>query len=68
MSSTSAYIAKLRQVTEGQGYKIQDTNVFYNPTSIYRGAAGCGPANFTPITYSKPRCQLLQKNKACKPT
>lgn len=56
MRTAKAYTAKLNAEALGRTFKVQDTNRRLFTTSLYRGAAGCGPINFTQISYV-PSCE-----------
>ena len=56
MRTASAYIYKLKNETKGKTFKVQDTNHRLMTGTIFRGSAGCGPVDFTPIFYSNDCC------------
>jgi hypothetical protein len=64
MKTSSAYTSKLKAEALGRTFKVQDTNHRLFTSTLYRGAAGCGPLNFAQITYVRPcvcspiRCRL----------
>lgn len=53
MRTAAAYLSKLKAENQGRTYKIQDTNHRVNASTLYRGAAGCGPLNPTQIEYPR---------------
>jgi hypothetical protein len=54
MRTAAAYISKLKAEALGRTYKVQDTNHRLFTTTLYRGAAGCGPVNYDQIEYVEP--------------
>ena len=61
MKSAAAYTSKLKAEALGRTYKVQDTNHRLFTTTLYRGAAGCGPVNYNQIVYVEP-CACNLKN------
>jgi hypothetical protein len=61
MRTASAYISKMNAEALGRNSKVQDTNHRLYTTN-YRGAAGCGPLNFTQINY-RPWCRAPRINQ-----
>jgi hypothetical protein len=60
MRTINAYISKLKNEALGRTYKVQDTNHRLFTTTLYRGAAGCGPVDYTQIDYVEPcRCDYI---------
>ena len=60
MRTAAAYISKLKAEALGRKYKVQDTNHRLFTTTLYRGAAGCGPVDYTEIDYIEPcRCDYI---------
>jgi hypothetical protein len=51
MRSAAAYTSKLKAESLGRTYKIQDTNHRLTASTLYRGAADCGPVDYTQIVY-----------------
>jgi hypothetical protein len=51
MRTAAAYISKLKSEALGRTYKVQDTNHRLFTSTLYRGAAGCGPVDYTQIDY-----------------
>jgi len=51
MRSSAAYISKLKAEALGRTYKVQDTNHRLFTSTLYRGAAGCGPVDYTQLEY-----------------
>jgi|UniRef100_A0A6C0CT85 hypothetical protein len=51
MRSAAAYTSKLKAEALGRTYKVQDTNHRLFTPTLYRGAAGCGPVDYTQIVY-----------------
>jgi hypothetical protein len=51
MRTAAAYISKLKNEARGRTYKVQDTNHRLFTTTLYRGAIGCGPVDYTEIDY-----------------
>jgi hypothetical protein len=51
MRTATAYISKIKNEVLGRTYKVQDTNHRLFTTTLYRGAAGCGPVDYTEIDY-----------------
>lgn len=51
MRTAAAYISKLKNEALGRTYKVQDTNHRLFTTTLYRGAVGCGPVDYTEIDY-----------------
>jgi len=61
MRTAKAYTAKLNAEALGRTFKVQDTNHRAFTTTLYRGAAGCGPVNYTQLNYVEPCfCNYLQ--------
>ena len=61
MKTAAAYTSKIKAEALGRTYKVQDTNHRLFTTTLYRGAAGCGPVNYNQIMYVKPcACNLLK--------
>jgi len=56
MRTAAAYISKLKTEALGRTYKVQDTNHRLFTTTLYRGAAGCGPVDYTQLDYV-PVCE-----------
>jgi hypothetical protein len=54
MRTAAAYISKLKAENLGRTFKVQDTNHRLFTSTLYRGAAGCGPVDFTQIDYIEP--------------
>ena len=54
MRTATAYISKLKAEALGRTYKVQDTNHRLFTSTLYRGAAGCGPVNYDQIEYVEP--------------
>jgi len=60
MRTSAAYISKLKNEALGRTYKVQDTNHRLFTTTLYRGAAGCGPVDYTQIDYVEIcRCDYI---------
>jgi hypothetical protein len=59
--SASRLTAQRRALTQGSADKVQNSNTNMVPQTPYRGVAGCGPRNFTQLTYFKPRCEGVFK-------
>lgn len=60
MRTATAYISKLKAEALGRTYKVQDTNHRLFTTTLYRGAAGCGPVNYDQIEYVEPcKCDYI---------
>ena len=53
MRTAAAYISKLKAEALGRTFKVQDTNHRLFKSTLYRGAAGCGPVNFEQINYEE---------------
>jgi hypothetical protein len=51
MRSAAAYTSKLKAQSQGRNFKVQDTNHRAFTSTLYRGAAGCGPVNYTQLNY-----------------
>ena len=51
MRTAAAYTSKLRAQALGRNFKVQDTNHRAFTSTLYRGAAGCGPVNYTQLNY-----------------
>lgn len=61
MRTAKAYTAKINAEALGRTFKVQDTNHRAFTTTLYRGAAGCGPVNYTQLNYVEPcLCNYLQ--------
>ncbi len=54
MRTAAAYISKIKPEALGRTYKVQDTNHRLFTTTLYRGAAGCGPVNYDQLEYVEP--------------
>lgn len=54
MKTAAAYISKLKAENLGRTFKVQDTNHRLFTSTLYRGAAGCGPVDFTQLDYIEP--------------
>ncbi len=60
MRTGAAYISKLKNEALGRTYKVQDTNHRLFTSTLYRGAAGCGPVDYTQIDYIEPcNCKYI---------
>jgi hypothetical protein len=60
MRTVAAYISKLKNEALGRTYKVQDTNHRVFTSTLYRGAAGCGPVDYTEIDYIEPcKCDYI---------
>jgi len=60
MRTAAAYISKLKAESLGRTYKVQDTNHRLFTSTLYRGAAGCGPVNYDQLEYVEPcRCDYV---------
>ena len=60
MRTAAAYISKLKSEALGRTYKVQDTNHRLFTSTLYRGAAGCGPVDYTEIDYIEPcKCDYI---------
>lgn len=60
MRTATAYISKIKAETLGRTFKVQDTNHRLFTSTLYRGAAGCKPVDFTEIDYVEPcRCDYV---------
>jgi hypothetical protein len=60
MRTAAAYVSKLKAEALGRTYKVQDTNHRLFTTTLYRGAAGCGPVNYDQIEYVEPcKCDYI---------
>jgi 7-keto-8-aminopelargonate synthetase-like enzyme len=60
MRTSTAYISKLKNEALGRTYKVQDTNHRLFTSTLYRGAAGCGPVDYTQIDYIELcRCDYI---------
>jgi hypothetical protein len=53
MRTASAYIFKLKAEALARTFKVQDTNHRLFTSTLYRGAAGCGPVNYDNIKYTE---------------
>ena len=53
MISAAGYLARMKAENLGRTFKIQDTNHRVVTTTLYRGAAGCGPINYSQINYPR---------------
>jgi hypothetical protein len=51
MRSAAAYTSKLKAQALGRTFKVQDTNHRALTSTLYRGAAGCGPVDYTQLKY-----------------
>jgi hypothetical protein len=61
MRTAAAHISKLKSEALGRTYKVQDTNHRLFTSTLYRGAAGCGPVDYTQLDYVEPcLCEYLQ--------
>jgi hypothetical protein len=68
MRTAAAYISKLKAEALGRTFKVQDTNHRLFTSTLYRGAAGCGPVNFTQLEYVEPcLCSYLGPAKRERP-
>jgi len=54
MRTAAAYISKIKREVLGKTYKVQDANHRLFTTTLYRGAAGCGPVDYTQLNYVEP--------------
>ena len=54
MRTAAAYISKLKAENLARTFKVQDTNHRLFTSTLYRGAAGCGPVDFTQLEYVEP--------------
>ena len=54
MRTAAAYISKLKAQALGRNFKVQDTNHRAFTSTLYRGAAGCGPVNYDQLEYVEP--------------
>lgn len=54
MRTASAYIYKIQREVLGKTYKVQDANHRLFTTTLYRGAVGCGPVDYTQLNYVEP--------------
>jgi hypothetical protein len=54
MRTAAAYISKLKAENLARTFKVQDTNHRLFTSTLYRGAAGCGPVDFTQLNYVEP--------------
>jgi hypothetical protein len=54
MRTAAAYISKIKREVLGKTYKVQDTNHRLFTTTLYRGAIGCGPVDYTQLNYVEP--------------
>jgi hypothetical protein len=60
MRTAAAYISKLKSEALGRTYKVQDTNHRLFTSTLYRGAAGCGPVDYTQIDYVEAcKCEYI---------
>ena len=60
MRTAAAYISKLKSEALGRTYKVQDTNHRLFTSTLYRGAAGCGPVDYTQIDYVEVcKCEYI---------
>ena len=60
MRTVAAYISKLKSEALGRTYKDQDTNHRVFTSTLYRGAAACGPVDYTEIEYVEPcKCDYI---------
>lgn len=60
MRSAAAYTSKLKAQSLGRTFKVQDTNHRLFTTTLYRGAAGCGPVDYTQLNYVELcRCNAI---------
>lgn len=60
MRTAAAYTSKLKNEALGRTYKVQDTNHRLFTTTLYRGAAGCGPVDYAQIDYIEPcKCDYI---------
>jgi len=66
MRTANAYTAKLKAEALGRTFKVQATNHCLFTTTLYRGAAGCGPVDFSQITYV-PICSCSYLGPARRP-
>jgi len=51
MRTAAAYLSKMKAEALGRTFKVQDTNHRAFTSTLYRGAAGCGPVDYTQIEY-----------------
>lgn len=51
MRTAAAYLSKLKAEALGRTFKVQDANHRAFTSTLYRGAAGCGPVDYTQIEY-----------------
>jgi len=69
MRTATAYISKLKAEALGRTYKVQDTNHRLFTTTLYRGAAGCGPVNYDQIEYVEAcKCDYIGPAKVYVPS
>lgn len=54
MRTAAAYISKIKREVLGKTYKVQDANHRLFTTTLYRGAVGCGPVDYTQLSYVEP--------------
>jgi hypothetical protein len=54
MRTAAAYISKIKREVLGKTYKVQDANHRLFTTTLYRGAVGCGPVDYTQLIYVEP--------------
>jgi len=60
MRTAAAYISKIKGELLGKTYKVQDANHRLFTTTLYRGAARCGPVDYTQLDYIEPcRCEYI---------
>ena len=68
MRTAAAYISKLKAEALGRTYKVQDTNHRLFTSTLYRGAAGCGPVNYDQIEYVETcKCDYIGPAKKYTP-
>jgi len=68
MRTAAAYISKLKAEALGRTFKVQDTNHRLFTSTLYRGAAGCGPVNFEQINYEEVcKCDYIGPAKRTNP-
>jgi hypothetical protein len=69
MRTAAAYISKLKAQALGRNFKVQDTNHRAFTSTLYRGAAGCGPVNYTQLNYVEVcKCDYIGPAKRFNPS
>jgi len=67
MRTATAYTSKLKAQALGRNFKVQDTNHRAFTSTLYRGAARCGPVDYTQLNYVEA-CKCVYIGPARKTT